>query len=178
MDFTEKTLEKEYLFRGRVVTLHKDRVLTPEGKETTREVCEHGGGVCILALTEEGEVLLVRQYRYAAGKELLELPAGKLEAGEDPRECGIRELREETGARAESFEHLASFYSTPGFCSEIIHIYVAEGLTFGSQHLDPNEFLEVLRVPLERAKEMALSGEIEDGKTIIGILSYLAGKKA
>ena len=167
---TEKKLSREEIFKGHVVHLVVDRVELENGHETSREVVEHPGGVTIAALTPEGELLFVRQYRYPYGEELLELPAGKLERGEDPLESGKRELREETGASAQHFRDIGKFYPTPGYCGEIIHMYFASGLTFGEQDLDADEFLTMQRIPLAKAVRMVLENEIRDGKTQAAVL--------
>lgn len=174
MAHTETKLSSQTLFEGRIIEVHKDKVQLENGKETTRELVIHHGGVCIAALDEQDRILLVKQFRYPYGKEIIELPAGKIEKGEDPRECGIRELREECGSTADRFEKLTELYPTPGYCSEIIHIYQASGLHETQQQLDPGEFLDVLRVPFEEAVRMVLAGEIPDAKTQVGILQLYA----
>ena len=181
MAHTEKKLDSQTLFQGRIIEVHKDSVELENGKKTTRELVIHHGGVCIVALDDEDRLLLVKQFRYPYQKEIIELPAGKIELGEDPRICGIRELEEECGCVADRFEKLTQLYPTPAYCTEIIHIYYAEGLHQTQQHLDPGEFLTVLRVPFEQAVQMVLNGEIEDAKTQIGILQLAvrrAGQKA
>ena len=170
MNLKEETLEKNTIYTGRIITVRNDTALLPNGKRASREVVEHPGGVTIAALTPEGELLCVRQYRYPSGEALLELPAGKLERGEDPLESGKRELREETGAQAKHFRDIGKFYPTPGYCGEIIHMYFASGLTFGEQALDADEFLTVQRIPLAKAVRMVLENEIRDGKTQAALL--------
>lgn len=174
MDLTEKTISSDIKFQGKIVTLRVDKALLPNGKEATREVVEHCSGVCVAAVTDENELLFVRQYRYPIGKLLLELPAGKNDLNEDPMACGIRELKEETGATAKEVSLLSSFYVSPGFCDEIIYVYEARGLSFGDSCPDEDEFLEVLRIPLEKAVQMVLDGEFEDAKTIAAILALHA----
>jgi len=170
----ETTVKQNIIYRGRIVTLRCDDALLPNGKPCQREVVDHPGGVCVLALTDENEVLLVRQFRYPYGEILLELPAGKLEYGEEPLPAGQRELQEETGAIAETFEELAIYYPTPGYCGETIHIYLARGLCFEAPNPDEDEFLQCVRVPLEEAVQMVMNGEIRDGKTQVGLLKYAA----
>lgn len=170
MDFTEKCLQQQYLYRGRILNLRRDQVSLPDGSLAHREVVEHSGGVAVAALTDQQELLLVKQYRYPYGKELLELPAGKLETGEDPALCGRRELLEETGVTAGEFAFLSQLYPTPAYCSEVIHLYLARCLSFGDQRLDQGEFLSVHKIPVEQAVGMVFSGEIKDAKTQIGIL--------
>ena len=170
MDFTEKPLKQDYLYRGKIVNLRVDNAELPDGTTALREVIEHPGGVCVAALTEKEELLFVEQFRYPYMETVLELPAGKLEYGEDPFEAGKRELLEETGAAAENYRDLGKLYPTPGYCGEIIHMYLAENLTFSEQHLDEDEFLEVCRIPLEEAFQMVMRNEIRDSKTQVGIL--------
>ena len=165
MGFSEKTLKEKEIFDGKIIRVHLDDVELDDGTKTFREVVEHSGGVCVVALTDEDELLMVRQYRYPFHRELLEVPAGKLEVGEDPLEAGKRELEEETGHVAGEFHKLGVFYPTPGYCGEIIHLYAAWNLTETHMHLDEGEFLEVEKIPLENAVDMVMNGEIPDGKT-------------
>lgn len=174
MAHSEKMTQTQSLFKGRIIEVKKDKVLLENGKETTREVVVHHGGVCIAAIDEQDNILLVKQFRYPYGQELIELPAGKIELGEDPKTCGIRELEEECGCTADHFEKLTELYPTPAYCTEIIHIYYAQALHETKQHLDEGEFLTVMRVPFSQAVQMVLSGEIKDAKTQIGILNLLA----
>ncbi len=175
MNLCEKTVSQDVRFRGRVINLRVDDALLPNGNHATREVVEHPGGVCIAALTEQNELLFVRQFRYPFGEVLLELPAGKLDrGGEDPLEAGKRELREETGAVADKYRSLGKLYPSPGFCNEIIYLYLAEGLSFGESDPDEDEFLECERIPLDRAVEMVLQNEITDAKTQVAILKVAA----
>ena len=170
MDFTEKPLKQDYLYRGKIVNLRVDNAELPDGTTALREVIEHPGGVCVAALTEKEELLFVEQFRYPYMETVLELPAGKLEYGEDPFEAGKRELQEETGAAAENYRDLGKLYPTPGYCGEIIHMYLAENLTFSEQHLDEDEFLYFFRIPREEAFQMVMRNEIRDSKTQVGIL--------
>lgn len=170
MDFEEKTLMQTYPYKGKIINLRRDTVSLMDGKEALREVVEHQGGVCIVALTKEEEVLLVEQFRYPYKKVLLEIPAGKLEKGEVPEKCGRRELQEETGARAAKFVTLGELYPSPGYCAEIIYMYAATDLSFGEQSLDEDEFLSVRRVKLEEAVKMVLDNSIVDAKTQAAIL--------
>lgn len=143
----------------------------PGGRTSTREVVEYAGAVAIVAVNEKGELLLVRQYRHAVGKTLLEIPAGKLEPGEEPMASARRELLEETGCEAERLIKLISFYSTPGFTTEELHLFLATGLSLKEQHLDDDEFIDVETVPYERALEMIWTGEICDAKSVAGIFA-------
>jgi len=170
MDFTEKPVKQEYIFKGKIINLRVDDARLPDGSIAKREVVEHPGGVCVAALTDEEELLFVEQFRYPYGEVVLELPAGKLEFGEDPFEAGKRELSEETGAEALEYRDLGKLYPTPGYCGEIIHMYMAKNLTFRQQHLDADEFLAVRRIPLPEAVKMVLNNEIRDSKTQVGIL--------
>ncbi len=178
MNLYEKTVTQDYRFRGKIINLRVDDALLPNGNHAPREVVEHPGGVCVAALTAEGELLFVRQFRYPYGKVLLELPAGKLDrSGEDPLEGGKRELLEETGATAATYRSLGQLYPTPGYCNEIIYLYLAEDLTFGESRPDEDEFLECERIPLDRAVEMVLAGEITDAKTQVAVLKIAALRK-
>ena len=171
MSETFTTLSRQAMFNGRVVDVYLDKVATPEGKQINREVVEHSGGVVTLAIVE-GQVLLVRQYRHPAGQSLLELPAGKLEKGEDPAECAARELEEETGYRPERVYELGRFYASPGYLGEIFYLYVAENLTPTAQNLDPDEELSIERLPLEDALAACFDGRIVDAKTALTLLLY------
>ena len=175
MNLTETTVSQEYFFKGKIINMRRDDIILPNGLPATREVVEHNGGVCIAALTDQNELLFVRQFRYPYGEVLLEIPAGKLDLGEDPLEAGKRELKEETGAMAENYESLGKLYPSPGYCAEIIHMYLATGLSYGETDPDDDEFLEVERIPLETAAQMVLSGEITDAKTQILILKLHRG---
>ena len=171
MNLEEKQLKAEYLYKGRIINLRRDEAELPNGNTALREVIEHPGGVCVAALTEQNEVLMVRQYRYPYSEVIMEIPAGKRDSkDEDPLQCGMRELKEETGASAEKFIFLGELYPTPGYCAEIIWLYAATGLTFGEQDTDEDEFLTVQRIPLEKAVDMIMSGEIKDAKTQAAVL--------
>lgn len=171
MNLTEKQLTKEYIFKGKIINLRRDTALLPNNTEAIREVVEHNGGVCVAALTDDNEVLFVKQFRYPYMEEILEIPAGKRDSlNEDPLECGKRELKEETGATAKRFIPLGELYPTPGYCGEIIWMFAATDLDFGDQDPDDDEFLEVKKIPLEKAVEMILNGEIKDAKTQAAIL--------
>lgn len=170
MELTEKTISSETIFKGTIIHVRRDTVELPNGKGAFREVVDHPGGVCVLALDEENRVLVVSQYRYPYQKVLREVPAGKLEAGEDPKEAAIRELREETGAAAGTFEPLGELYPSPGYCGEIIRMYLARDLTFGGADLDDDEFLNLERVPFWELVQQVLSGEVKDAKTIAAVL--------
>lgn len=171
MNLEEKQLKAEYLYRGKIVNLRIDEAELPNGKTALREVVEHPGGVCVAALTENDEIIMVRQFRYPYSELVLEIPAGKRDsANEDPLECGKRELREETGATAKNFFSLGTLYPTPGYCGEIIWMYGATDISFGETDPDEDEFVEIEKIPLESAVQMILSGDIKDAKTQAAIL--------
>ena len=172
MDYVEKTVKKNYIYQGKIITLRCDDALLPDGNPCKREIIEHSGGACVLYV-EDGKVLLVRQYRYAYGESIYEIPAGKLEKGEDPMLAAARELEEEAGVLAERFELLFVNYPTPGYTNEKIYIYRAYNGKKVQSHLDEDEFLDVAYIPLDKVKEMLKTGEIRDGKTIIAIQAYL-----
>ena len=177
MDLTEKTVSTEEIFDGKVVKLRIDKVELPDGSLQTREVISHPGGVGVIAMDDDDNVLMVKQFRPGAKGVLLEIPAGKLEYGENPEECGRRELSEETGFIANEFSHLAKFYVTPAYCEEIINVYSAKNLVKTGQHLDDDEFLNVEKIPFDKLYEMVLAGEIEDAKTVIAVLKLKAAKE-
>lgn len=170
LGFYEQTEEVQGIFSGKIINVHTDKITLVDGTEAQREVVDHPGGVAIVGLTENNEVLMVRQFRYPYKETIYEIPAGKLEKGEDPREAAIREFREECGAIAEKFEPLGEIYPTPGYCGEIIRIFYATDLTFGEQELDEDEYLEVIKMPFSECVAKIMSGEIKDAKTIVGIL--------
>ena len=170
MDLTEKQISYEYKFQGRIVNMRVDDALLPNGTVAKREVVEHNGGVCVAPLDDDYNLYFVKQFRYPYMEVVTELPAGKLEKGEDPFEAGKRELKEETGAVANKYISLGRLYPTPGYCGEIIHMYLATELEFGEQNPDEDEFLEVYKISLEKAVEMVMNGEIKDSKTQIMIL--------
>lgn len=174
MDMKETFLRREDIFHGRVIDLHVDTVRLPNGRESTREVADHPGGVAIVALDEDDNVLLVEQYRYVFSRVLTEIPAGKLERGEDAREAALRELREETGAIPARLLDLGALLVSPGCYGEVLHLYLAEGLTFAEQCPDEDEFLTLSRVPFDTLLARVMRGEIEDAKTVCGILKVHA----
>ena len=171
MDMTEKTLEQEYVYQGKIVRIRRDIALLPNGRQSVREVCDHVGGVAVLPVDEDGFVYLVRQFRYPYGEVLLEIPAGKMDQGpEGHLACGVRELREETGLTAERMIYLGRMYPSPGFLDEVLHLYAATGLHQGACQPDEDEFLQVERLPLETVCRMIADDEIRDGKTIAAVL--------
>ena len=158
-----------HIFRGRVVNLRVETVTLPNGATVEMELIHHPGASAIVPMKDEGTVMLIRQYRHAVGGFILEIPAGKLDPGEEPRDCAARELEEEIGLRAAWLEPVITFFTTPGFTDEVIHIFKATGLTPGIQKLDRDEVLDVIELPLERAIAQIADGTIRDGKTIVGL---------
>jgi len=173
MSFVEKQVKENIVFKGRVFTVRKDLVKIADGKDVFREVVDHHGGVCIVPVDKDGRVYCVRQFRYPLMEETLEFPAGKLEVGEDPEVCAVRELSEETGLSASSIISMGSIYPTPGYCSEQLHLYLATGLKQGDAHPDPGEFLSVDRIQINELVDMVYRGEIKDGKTVAGLFKAL-----
>lgn len=175
MDLTERCLRSEAMYDGCLLHVRRDEIFLPDGKTGVREYLRHGGAVCVVPLTDDGQVVMERQYRYAVGQILVEIPAGKLDApDEDPLEAARRELREETGAEAREWIALGAILPAAAYSSEVIHLYAAKGLKFGEQDMDPGEFLEVFTAPLEELAEAALLGKIPDAKTQIALLrAYL-----
>jgi len=170
MHLQEKTLESSLKFKGKIIEVYQDTVLLENGTNATRDVVRHSGGVCVAAINENNEIYFVKQFRYPHKKALLELPAGKLELGENHCECGKRELREEAGFIADEFEYLGCLAPTPAYDTEIIHMYLAKGLHKTEQDLDDDEFLDVMAIPLNEAVKMVMNNEIEDAKTQLAIL--------
>ena len=170
-DLIEKKLSSEDVFDGALLHVKCDTVKLPNGNEATREWIKHPGASSVIPVLPDGRIVLVRQYRYPIGKVTLEVPAGKLDApDEDPLYCATRELSEETGYQAEHIEKMTTIATTVGFSNEYIHLYVAEGLTPGKQHPDEDEFINVVKVPLDEAVQMVLDGRIYDAKSAASIL--------
>jgi ADP-ribose pyrophosphatase len=169
----ERTLHTERIYQGRLVGLRVDTVELPSGRKTKREIVEHGGVAAIVAIDSENNVLLVRQYRKPVERVLLEIPAGGMESGEDALVCARRELEEETGFSAERWEELGFFYTSPGFCTEQMHLYLATELRPAENAADDDENIELVRVPLASVPELIASGEVCDAKSIAGLLIAL-----
>jgi ADP-ribose pyrophosphatase len=173
-NLTEKTISTSPVYNGKIINVRKDAVELVNGARADREVVEHSGGVCVLPLTECDQVIMVKQFRYPYKTAILEIPAGKLEPGENPLECGKRELLEETGFVAKRFDFLGKLYPTPAYCTEVIHMYLARGIC--EEHsencpgLDPDEFLDVVRLPFDKVIDMIFTNEILDAKTQIAML--------
>ena len=171
MDYVEKTINANYIFRGKILNLRCDDAELPDGKPCTREFIEHGGGACVLYV-KDGKVLLVRQYRYPYAESIYEIPAGKLDKGEEPIKTAIRELEEEGGLIAEELKLLYVMYPSPGYTNEKIYIYQALSARETTAKLDEGEYLDAEYIPLEKVKEMLANGEICDAKTIIALQAY------
>ncbi|MBR0140676.1 MAG: NUDIX hydrolase [Ruminococcus sp.] len=170
MHLQEKTLKSETIYEGPIFTITHDTVELENGNETIRDVLLHHGGVCVIPITDNNEIYLVKQFRYPFRTVTREVPAGKLEKGEDHAQCGKRELLEETGCTCTEYIYLGEMYPTPAYNSEITHMYLARGLSFEKQNLDPDEFLDVEKIPLSEAVELVMDGKIKDGKTQVVIL--------
>lgn len=174
MDFEEKTLSVENIYDGKIIKVRRERVELPDGRTSMRELIGHPGGVGVIAVDENRKVFMVSQYRIAARSMMTEIPAGKLEYGENPLECGKRELIEETGYKANEFTHLGEYYATPGYCEEKLNIYLARDLEFVGQNLDEGEFLNVSKYDLDELYQMVMDNKIHDAKTAIAILKAKA----
>lgn len=169
MNFEEKTIQTEKIFNGQMISVQVDRVRLPNGKEGTRELVKHPGAVAIMPFTDDGRLIVVRQFRKPLEKEIYEIPAGKLELDEDPQQCAGRELEEETGYKADSLKFVMSFYTSPGFADELLHLYEARGLRQGIVNLDPEEFVEQHAITLQQGMDMIQSNEIHDVKTAFAL---------
>ena len=170
MEYMEKRVDGEVKYEGVIVRVHLDRAELSNGKLVRREVVEHPGGVTILPLDERGMCTMVRQFRYPFQRMMLEAPAGKLEKGEDPHLCAVRELSEETGFSAGEWIDLGACCTSPGYSTEVLHVYLARNLTAGPSHPDEDEFLNTVKLPLGELVRMAMTGEIDDAKTLIAVL--------
>ena len=173
MTFEEKTLKSEKIYKGAIINLRRDKV-TVQGGTSYREIIEHNGGAVIAALTEDKKLVMVRQYRKPADKVMLEVPAGKIDPGEKPLEAAVRELKEETGYTAEKVEFLTQFYPSVGYSEEVLYLYLCTGLIPGETNFDENEAIDIEEVELDRLFKKAMSGEIDDAKTLIAILMVKA----
>ncbi len=171
MDFNEKTLSIEYVYKGRILNLRKDEIALPNGKKSEREIIEHSGGCAVLCV-KDGKILLVKQFRYAYKKTIIEIPAGKINVGELPEQTALRELEEECGLKAKFARLLCEIYPTPGYTNEIIRLFSVTEFEAGETRFDEDEYVEAFWLDVKTAKDMVLKGEIKDAKTIIA-LSYL-----
>lgn len=179
MDYIERPVDSALKYKGIIVNVRLDDAELHTGKVVKREVVEHPGGVTILPVDAGGNCYMVRQFRYPFGRMMLEAPAGKLEYGEDPRDCAVRELSEETGFTADELVYMGACCTSPGFSTEVLHIYLALGLHTGDSHLDPDEYLNVEKHSLRELSQMVMDGKIDDGKTIVAVLKaekYLSGR--
>ena len=174
----EKTLSSRLIYEGRAVRLRVDTVRLPSGRETTREIVEHDDCVAVIAVDDKDNVLLVNQFRKPVEKELLEIPAGGIEPGEDPVACVRRELREETGFLSQKVEPLGGFYSSPGYCTEYLHLYLATDLVLSPLQAEDSESIRLIRVPLGQIPGLITSGSICDAKSIAGLLIFLEYQKS
>ncbi len=170
MELTERTVEHTRPYEGVIVDVDLDKAVLPNGRIATREVVLHPGGVAVLPLNDDGTVTVVRQYRYPFAQVLTEIPAGKLDPEEEPRAGALRELKEEIGAQVGELIDLGAIYPSPGFCQEVLYLYLAKDLTYGDCCPDEDEFLEVARVPFDTLAGQVMSGEIRDGKTVAAVL--------
>lgn len=170
MPYYEEKIASETVYSGKVFTVTKDQVRLKNGKEATREVVHHSGGAAVLALNKKGQIALVRQFRYGKGQEMIELPAGKIEPGESPKETARRELIEEAGQKAKNFVSFGQVFPTCAYCTEVVYIFLATDLEDVPQKLDPDEFLDVFWLPLEEAAQMVMDGRIDDAKTVSAVL--------
>ena len=172
MIYEEKTVSSTKIFDGRIIKVKVDKVEMPDGTLAERELVEHPGGVGIVAVCDNGDIIMVKQFRKPLERAIYEIPAGKLDGGEDPEVCGMRELKEETGYTAKSFEYLGFIYPSPGFTDEITHIYLATGLESGDTDFDDDEYLDIERIPFDKVYQMVMNNEINDAKSVFGILKY------
>ena len=173
----EKTISSQLVYEGQAVKLRVDTVQMPDGHETTREIVEHNDCVAIVAIDDNDSVLLVSQFRQPAGRELLEIPAGGVESGEEPVAAVSRELREETGYLPKKVERLGGFYSAPGYCTEYLHLYLATDLVPSQLFAEDTENIELIRVPLSQIRSLIASGSICDAKSIAGLFTFLEYQK-
>ncbi|CAN7337373.1 NUDIX hydrolase [Rossellomorea sp. LjRoot5] len=176
--FEEKTINTETIYQGKIIDLQVDEVELPNGKTSKRELIKHPGAVAVIALTPEGKMVMVEQYRKALEKSIIEIPAGKLEPGEEPDKTALRELEEETGYGCENLEHLISFYTSPGFADELVHLYIAHDIhpILESKETDEDEFVELIEVTVEEALQLIKDQRIYDAKTAYAV-QYLQLEK-
>lgn len=171
MIYEEKTMKSEKIYEGKILSVRVDTVELPDKKYSKREIVEHPGAVAVVAITDDNEIVLVKQFRKATETVMLEIPAGKLEINENPEECAIRELKEETGLEAKEIEFVLDYYSSPGFTNEKVHIFIASELLSGEAEPEEDEYIDIVKVNIDDALEMVNNGTIRDGKTIIGIFT-------
>lgn len=174
----EKTISSQTIYEGKIVTLKVDQVELPNGKTASREIVTHPGAVAVMAITDDNRMVVVRQFRKPLERTIVEIPAGKLEPGEKPDVCAHRELEEETGYTAREMKHVASFYTSPGFADELIHLYRTDELTAGEAKPDEDEFVELMHITVEEAQQLIASGEIRDAKTIMAVYAWQLEQRA
>ncbi len=174
MIYEEKTISSEHIYKGKIIEVKVDTVAMPEGKTAARELVKHPGGVGVIAVTEEDEIILVKQFRKPLDAAIYEIPAGKLDPGEGHEVCGKRELEEETGLKAKNFEYLGFIYPSPGFTDEVTHMYLATGLYAGVIHPDQDEYLDIEKVKIDHVRKMIMNNEINDAKTVAGFFKAMA----
>jgi len=172
IDYTERTVSSNEIFNGKIIKVKVDTVILPNGNESKREIVNHPGAVGVLAITSENKLVLVKQYRKPMDEVLIEIPAGKLEVNEEPSNCALRELKEETGYTATNISQIASFYTSPGFADEYIYLFKATNLEAGVSMPDDDEFVEIIEVTYEEASQLVASEEIKDAKTLIAIYHW------
>jgi ADP-ribose diphosphatase len=177
-DLSGERIDCDYIFRGRAINLRVDRIFTPAGRETTREIVEHDECVAVVAVDDEGRILMVRQYREAVDEHLLEIPAGGIDSGETPEAAVRREMREETGYNPKTVRRLGGFYTSPGYCTEYLHLYMATGLAEAPLTAEDSEYITLERYNREELLEMIVSGGIKDAKSIAGLLVYFGLEKS
>lgn len=170
MHLQEKTITSDVVYKGKIFTVTHDTAELENGQTAVRDVVLHSGGVCVIPVTENNEILMVKQFRYPFAEVTAEIPAGKLEKGESHHDCGKRELLEETGCTCAEYIYMGEIYPTPAYNTEVIHVYLAKGLDFSEQHTDDDEFLDVEKIPLADVKKMVMDGMIKDAKTQIAVL--------
>lgn len=169
--FKETEKSSQLIFDGKVLHLYRDEIYLPNKKTSVREYCRHIGAVCVVPITNDGEIICVRQYRYPVADVMLEIPAGKLDfKEEDPTSAALRELREETGAVCKQITYMGKYYSSPAILDECIHMFAAEGLEFGESDPDDDEFLETVKIPIDELVEKIMNGEVADGKTQAAVM--------
>ncbi|WCN36865.1 NUDIX domain-containing protein [Aneurinibacillus uraniidurans] len=168
----EKTVSSQTIYEGKVITLKVDEVELPNGKTASREIVTHPGAVAVMAITDDNRLVVVRQFRKPLERTIVEIPAGKLEPGEEPVVCAHRELEEETGYTTQTMQHVASCYTSPGFANEIIHLYRTNGLIAGEAKPDEDEFVELMHITIEEAQQLIAAGEICDAKTIMAVYAW------
>lgn len=179
MNYEEKTVSERHIYKGNIINVDNLTITLPDGRQATRDIVRHPGASVVVPLNEKGEVYMVRQFRKPIDMVTIEIPAGKLDPGEDPLVCAKRELKEETGLEAKEIRHLVSIHSTPGFSDEVLHMYSATGLSEGESCADEDEFISTEKYPVADLIDMILNGKITDAKTIIGVLladKILSGK--